>query len=121
MQPIFGFMIYGLLVIIVSVIAGKRNGALKGIIYFVVMCAASFVMVVFTSNVTDRNGLMAGLSAFLPIVIGLIVSLLSSSDESIAVKGGESNSYKKCPFCAEAVRKEAIKCKHCGSDLANHN
>jgi LITAF-like zinc ribbon domain len=24
---------------------------------------------------------------------------------------------KACPFCAEPIRKEAIKCKHCGSDI----
>ena len=26
---------------------------------------------------------------------------------------------KICPFCAEEVRAEAIKCKHCGSDISS--
>ena len=26
--------------------------------------------------------------------------------------------YRKCPFCAEEIRSEAIKCKHCGSEIA---
>lgn len=34
--------------------------------------------------------------------------------------GSASEPEKKCPFCAELIKAEAVKCKHCGSDLSQN-
>ncbi|MCW7764324.1 DUF2545 family protein [Photorhabdus luminescens] len=117
MEPIFGFIIYVIVAIVVSVIAGKRRGALIGFCYLIAMCIVSFGIVVLTSNITNGNGIIAGFMAFTSPLLGLIIALSTSTDERKAIINGESVEYKKCPFCAEAIRKEAIKCKHCGSDV----
>lgn len=117
MHPLFGFILFAVLTLIVSIVAGKRGGALQGFIYFLAICAVGFVLVIFSSRVTDGNGLVAGLVAFASPLFGLLAALTGASSERKAVLTGEHGEYKKCPYCAEPVRKEAIKCKHCGSEL----
>ena len=29
----------------------------------------------------------------------------------------ETSQFKTCPYCAEEIRQEAVKCKHCGSEI----
>lgn len=43
-------------------------------------------------------------------IAGLLVILFGN-------RKTQSYSVTKCPYCAEVISSEAIKCKHCGSDL----
>lgn len=50
-------------------------------------------------------------------VVALGMAIFSPNLMQIAVRDGQYSDYKRCPQCAEPVRKEAVKCKHCHSKL----
>lgn len=49
----------------------------------------------------------------------LISSLTSGSEQN--VHSANTANVKKCPKCAELVKREAVVCKHCGADFVNQN
>ena len=68
----------------------------------------------------ERSGLgwfLIGL-LFGPFVF-LVFLLPSKTEQQVkdAQLTGAAGEYRKCPMCAEVVRKEAIKCRYCGSEL----
>ena len=47
----------------------------------------------------------------------IVVAVISRNEEQATRSGLQSGQLRRCPYCAETVRAEASKCKHCGSML----
>lgn len=98
-----------------SFVAAKRG---RSPWVFLALSLVPLVPVAFlASYVSQGDGTITGWAIFLlPVSIFILIFVLPTS-QSAAIATGEHGEFVRCPFCAEAVRKQAIKCKHCASEL----
>ncbi|QDQ87725.1 zinc ribbon domain-containing protein [Alcaligenaceae bacterium SJ-26] len=115
MEPIWKFIIALVLALLAAVIATKRGRA--GWVFF--LCAAVGAPVAaIVMSVLSRGGNTPMTIGFLGVpIIVLIASMIVRTGDQMAADQGSFRGKRKCPHCAESIRAEAKKCKHCGGEV----
>jgi hypothetical protein len=85
---------------------------------FLFWFVASIVVGIWAGS-RGRNGAGWCLLSLLisPLLTFLILLAIGKNSKAIEAEAIETGGMRKCPMCAELVKREAMKCKHCGADL----
>lgn len=99
----------------------KRPPTNRGAMFWIGWFVFSFIAGVIADS-KGRSGIgVFFVSVLLSPLVGIIYAIAIAPrdkvEQQITVAGGNSKDYRKCPHCAEAIRREATKCRYCGSEV----
>lgn len=57
------------------------------------------------------------ISPLLAVLLLLLLPTIEETQRARARQDGEAGDFRKCPRCAEVVRREAVVCRFCQADL----
>lgn len=119
MEAAHWVIVFVILCVLISFIASKKGRS--GLLLFFSMVVPAIPLMVIISFILGNNmeakPLAMWVAAFLCPVVGFFWAIMANNKEQMAAETGSYGGMKRCPYCAEPVRKEAIKCKHCSSKL----
>jgi len=85
------------------------------------MCLCGLITGIIGSN-KGRSGFLWFVIGFLLAPLGIVLALVIKKDnQTLESKAIALGTQKKCPFCAELIKNEAIICKHCNREQTEHN
>jgi hypothetical protein len=65
----------------------------------------------------DKDGIRIFGARIMFAMLGGVFISIASSDKRLSTADLSTAKFKKCPFCAELIKKEALVCRYCGRDV----